>query len=308
MVETSAVFNSIVSLFLIMIVGVIGRRRKIITPEANKGMIEVLLRIMLPLMIVSSFSFSYDDGIKANVFKTFYLSFIAYIIIVGVSLLLTKPIKDERRAILHFANVFTNTGFLGFPILNVIYGPEAVVYGSIFNVFFVLFLWTYGIMIFKGKMTKEELKKEIFKALLNPSIIAVCIGVAMMVLNLKFPEVIYNSIRAVGSMNGPLSMIIVGAIFANVNIKSHLKDWTIYYGILMKMVIIPGILYIISLVINEKSIVINTIIMLGSMPSAAMAPIFAENFNFKKDYATIIMVVTTLVSLVTIPLLLKIIL
>ncbi len=308
MVETSAVFNSIVSLFLIMIVGVIGRRRKIITPKANKGMIEVLLRIMLPLMIVSSFSFSYDDGIKANVFKTFYLSFIAYIIIVGVSLLLTKPIKDERRAILHFANVFTNTGFLGFPILNVIYGPEAVVYGSIFNVFFVLFLWTYGIMIFKGKMTKEELKKEIFKALLNPSIIAVCIGVAMMVLNLKFPEVIYNSIRAVGSMNGPLSMIIVGAIFANVNIKSHLKDWTIYYGILMKMVIIPGILYIISLVINEKSIVINTIIMLGSMPSAAMAPIFAENFNFKKDYATIIMVVTTLVSLVTIPLLLKIIL
>ena len=154
------VLRSILSLFLIIIAGVFGRKRNIITPEANKGMIDLLLRILLPFMIVSSFSFSYDDSIKANVVKAFYFSFIAYIIIIGISILLTKPIKDEKRIILHFANVFTNTGYIGFPILNVIYGPEAVIYGSIFNMFFVLFLWSYGIMIFKGRMAKEELKRK----------------------------------------------------------------------------------------------------------------------------------------------------
>ena len=246
------VLRSILSLFLIIIAGVFGRKRNIITPEANKGMIDLLLRILLPFMIVSSFSFSYDDSIKANVVKAFYFSFIAYIIIIGISILLTKPIKDEKRIILHFANVFTNTGYIGFPILNVIYGPEAVIYGSIFNMFFVLFLWSYGIMIFKGRMAKEELKKEIIKALLNPSVIAVYIGVAMMVFNLKFPEVVLNSIKSVGNMTGPLSMIIVGAIFADVNIKSHLKDWTIYYGILMKMVLIPAILCLIAIIIRDK--------------------------------------------------------
>lgn len=301
------VLRSTLSLFLIMIVGIMGRKRNIITPETNRGMIEVLLRILLPFMIVSSFSFSYNDSIKINVIKAFYFSFIAYLIIIGVSLMLTKPIKDEKRTILHFANVFTNTGYIGFPILNVIYGPEAVIYGSIFNMFFVLFLWSYGIMIFKGKMAKEELKREVFKALLNPSVIAVYIGVIMMVFDLKFPELVAKSITAVGSMNGPLSMIIVGAIFADVDIKSHLKDWTIYYGILMKMVLIPAILCLIAAIINDRSIVTNSIIILASMPSAAMTSIFAENFNFKKDYATIIMVVTTLMSILTIPVLIKVI-
>ena len=299
------ILRSILSLFLIIIVGVIGRKRNIITPETNKGLIDLLLRILLPFMIVSSFSFSYDDSIKMNVFKSFYFSLIAYLIIIGISLLLTKPIKDEKRTILHFANVFTNTGYIGFPILNVIYGPEAVIYGSIFNMFFVLFLWSYGIMIFKGKMAKEELKKEVVKALLNPSVLAVYIGVTMMVFNLKFPELVLNSIKAVGSMTGPLSMIIVGAIFANVDIKSHLKDWTIYYGILMKMVLIPAILCLIAVIIGDRSVVTNSIIILASMPSAAMTSIFAENFNLKKDYATMITVVTTLISLLTIPVLLR---
>ncbi|NLX62765.1 MAG: AEC family transporter [Tissierellia bacterium] len=299
------ILRSILSLFLIIIVGVIGRKRNIITPETNKGLIDLLLRILLPFMIVSSFSFSYDDSIKMNVFKSFYFSLIAYLIIIGISLLLTKPIKDEKRTILHFANVFTNTGYIGFPILNVIYGPEAVIYGSIFNMFFVLFLWSYGIMIFKGKMAKEELKKEVVKALLNPSVLAVYIGVTMMVFNLKFPELVLNSIKAVGSMTGPLSMIIVGAIFANVDIKGHLKDWTIYYGILMKMVFIPAILCLIAVIIGDRSVVTNSIIILASMPSAAMTSIFAENFNLKKDYATMITVVTTLISLLTIPVLLR---
>ncbi len=301
------VLRSTLSLFLIMIVGLVGRKRNIITPETNRGMIEVLLRILLPFMIVSSFSFSYDESIKMNVIKAFYYSFIAYIIIIGLSLLLTKPIKDEKRTILHFANVFTNTGYIGFPILNVIYGPEAVVYGSIFNMFFVLFLWTYGVRIFKGKMDKEEIKREVFKALVNPSVLAVYIGVTMMAFDLKFPDLVAKSIAAVGSMNGPLSMIIVGAIFADVNIKSHLGDWTIYYGILMKMVLIPAILCLIATIIKDRSIVINSIIILGSMPSAAMTSIFAENFNFKKDYATIIMVVTTLISILTVPVLIRVI-
>lgn len=127
-------------------------------------------------MILSSFSFSYDPNIKTNVVKAFYFSFLAYTIIIGLSLVLTKPIKDEKRTILHFANVFTNTGYIGFPVLNVIYGPEAVVYGSVFNMFFVLFLWSYGIMIFKGRMAREELREEVIKALLNPSVLAVYIG------------------------------------------------------------------------------------------------------------------------------------
>jgi malate permease and related proteins len=301
------IINSIISLFLIMLVGVYGCKREIITYKISKGLTEILLQIALPCMIISSFAFSYNDTIKNNVVKTFYYSFAAYIIIAIVSYILMLPIKKERKIILHFANIFTNTGYIGFPILNAVYGAEAVVYGSIFNMFFVIFLWTYGIMIFKGKVEKKEMGGEIIKALLNPSLIAVYIGIAMMIFDIKLPQVITASVSSIGNMTGPISMIIVGAMSANLNIKDHFRDWTIYYGIAAKTIIIPAVLYFVSMLIRDRSIVSNSVIILASMPAAAMTSIFAESFNIKKDYANIIVISTTLLSIFTLPLLLKII-
>ena len=90
-------------------------------------------------MILVSFSLPYDEGVKSNIMKTFYYSFLTYIIIAITSYLLMMPVKDERKIILHFSNIFTNTGYIGFPILNVIYGAEAVMYGAIFNIFLQYF-------------------------------------------------------------------------------------------------------------------------------------------------------------------------
>jgi malate permease and related proteins len=303
----TTILNSIISLFLIMLAGIYGKKKGIINSSVSKGLTDILLQIALPCMIVSSFAFSYDDAIKSNVFKAFYYSLAAYIIVAVVSYILTVPINKERRTILHFANVFTNTGYIGFPVLNAVYGAEAVIYGSIFNMFFVLFLWTYGIMIFKGRIEKKDIFREILKALLNPSVIGVYIGVTMMMLDIKLPMAIRSSLSSIGTMTGPLSMMIVGAMSSNINIKEHLKDWTIYYGIAAKIIIIPSVLYLISLLIGDRTIVLNSVIIIASMPAAAMTSIFAEQFNVKRDYATVIVVATTLLSVFTLPVLLKII-
>lgn len=301
------ILNSIISLFLIMLAGIYGSKKQIITSRVSKGLTDILLQIALPCMIVSSFAFSYDDGIKSNVLKAFYYSLATYIIIAVVSYILTIPIKKERRTILHFANVFTNTGYIGFPVLNAVYGAEAVIYGSIFNMFFVIFLWTYGIMLFKGRIVRKELGQEILKALLNPSVIGVYIGIMMMIFNIKLPAAVMSSLSSVGNMTGPISMMIVGVMCSDINIKEHLGDWTLYYGIVVKIIMIPAVLYCVSVLIKDRSIVSNSVIIIASMPAAAMTSIFAEQFNVKKDYATMIVVATTLLSVFTLPLLLKVV-
>lgn len=305
--EMQTIINSVISLFLIMLVGVYGSKKGIINSNVSKGLTGILLDITLPCMIITSFSFQYDEGVKSNVLKAFYYSFSVYIIIAIVSYLLMLPIKNEKKTILHFANIFTNTGYIGFPILNVLYGPEAVMYGSIFNIFFNIFLWTYGIIIFKGKVKKKELGREILKALKNPSLIAVYIGIIMMIFDLKLPEIVLASVESIGSMTGPISMIIVGALVYKVNIKEHLKDWTIYYGIAGKLIIIPAVLYFLSLLISDRTIVSNSVIILASMPAAAMTSIFADSFNIKRDYAAVFVVITTLLSVFTLPVLLRVI-
>jgi predicted permease len=226
---------------------------------------------------------------------------------IAISYLLLLPVKNDKKTILHFANVFTNTGYVGFPILNSIYGAEGVIYGSIFNMFFVIFVWTYGLILFKGNFERKELKVEIEKVLLNPSIIAVFIGIIIMVFNIQLPSAISSSMKSIGNITGPLSMIIIGAILSNVKIRKHLKDWTIYYGITTKLAIIPIIIYSISLLVGDTSKAINTVIIMTAMPASAMTSIFAESFDKEKEYAAVLVSVTTLLSLITVPILLKII-
>lgn len=90
--ETTAITQSVVSLFIIILVGVYGSRKKIITPELNKGLTDILIKIALPFMIVSSFMFTYDDTIKPNVLKTFYYSIGAYAIMAAVSFIFLIPV------------------------------------------------------------------------------------------------------------------------------------------------------------------------------------------------------------------------
>lgn len=305
--ELSALIDSIISLFIMMMIGIYGSRKKILNSEIIKALTDILIQIALPFMIVASFIFSFDDNIKNNIIHAFYYSFAAYIIMAFISYILLIPIKKQKKTILHFANVFTNTGYVGFPILNSIYGPEGVIYGSIFNMFFVIFVWTYGLMLFKGPILKDELKKEIKKALLNPSIFAVIVGIIIMVLDFQLPSALSMSIRSIGNMTGPLSMLIIGAILSKARIKEFLKDWTIYYGISTKLIIIPLVIYLIFSILEEKSMVINTVIIMTAMPASAMTSIFAESYDIEKDYAALLVSSTTLLSLITIPIFLKII-
>ena len=305
--EIQTIIKGVISLFLIMFVGVYGSKKGIIDSNVSKGLTRILLEITLPCMIISSFNFSYNADVKSNIFKIFYYSFAVYIISIVLSHLLMLPVKKEKKIILRFANIFTNTGYIGFPILNAIYGAEAVMYGSIFNIFFNIFLWTYGVTMFKGNLQKKELAQELLKALRNPSLIAVYIGIFMMIFDVKLPAVISASANSIGNMTGPLSMIIVGALSYKINIKEHLLDWTVYYGTAVKLIIIPTVLYFISILIKDRSIVANSVIILASMPAAAMTSIFADSFNVNKDYASVIVVATTLLSILTLPVLLKII-
>lgn len=303
--EVSAIAESVFSLFIIILVGVYGSKKKIIIPEINKGLTDILIKIALPFMIVSSFIFTYDDTIRTNVLKTFYLSLTAYALMAVFSWLALFPVKNDKKIILHFANVFVNTGYVGFPVLYSIYGAEGVIYGSIFNMFFVVFVWTYGLLLFKGSLNKNEIKKEMLSVILNPSILAVFIGIFMMISGIRLPAPIFSSIKSIGNITGPLSMFIIGNILSNVKIKNHFRDWTIYYGITLKLVAIPLTIYLFSLLLNDYSKAVNSVIVMTAMPASAMTSILAESFDKEKEFAAIIVSATTLLSLITVPALIQ---
>ncbi|MBS6501364.1 MULTISPECIES: AEC family transporter [Clostridium] len=297
------VFNKIIALFLIILIGVYGTKKHIINDDVNKGLRRILLEITLPLLVINSFSFSFDEGMGRNIITAFIYSILFMILGGIISYISLKPLKGEKKKILHFANFFSNCGFIGFPIINSIFGAEGVVYTSIFNMVFTIFLWTYGVMIFSDKLSKENIKK----VLLNPSIIAVYIGIPIMIFNIKLPASILDTTKIVGDMTAPISMIIVGSILSKVKIKSIFKEASVYYGALIKLIVIPLAIYMIKLIIKDNSSVIDTIIVIQAMPAAAMTSIFAADFDKEKEYGAIVVFVTTLLSIITIPVIVKVI-
>lgn len=297
------VFNKIIALFLIILIGVYGTKKHIINDDVNKGLRRILLEITLPLLVINSFSFSFDEGMGRNIITAFIYSILFMILGGIISYILLKPLKGEKKKILHFANFFSNCGFIGFPIINSIFGAEGVVYTSIFNMVFTIFLWTYGVMIFSDKLSKENIKN----VLLNPSIIAVYIGIPIMIFNIKLPASILDTTKIVGDMTAPISMIIVGSILSKVKIKSIFKEASVYYGALIKLIVIPLAIYMIKLIIKDNSSVIDTIIVIQAMPAAAMTSIFAADFDKEKEYGAIVVFVTTLLSIITIPVIVKVI-
>lgn len=297
------VLNKIISLFLIILIGAYGTRKSIINEEVNKGLRKILLEITLPLLVINSFSFEFSEGMGRNVLISFIYSIAFMIVGAIISYIFLFPFKGEKKKILHFANVFSNCGFIGFPIINSIFGAEGVVYTSIFNMVFTIALWTYGVMIFSDKMSKDNIKK----VLLKPAIIAVYLGIPMMLFNIKLPAFLLDTTKIVGDMTAPISMIIVGSILSKVKIKDVFKEFSIYYGSLIKLIIIPLGLLIIKKVLNDNSTIINTIIIVQAMPAAAMTSIFAADFNKEEEYSAIVVFITTLLSIITIPIIAKII-
>ena len=297
------VLSKIVSLFLIILIGVYGTKRRIINEEVNKGLRRILLEITLPLLVINSFSFEFKDGMGRNVLMAFIYSVAFMIVGTIISYIFLTPFKGDKKRILHFANVFSNCGFIGFPIINSLYGAEGVVYTSIFNMVFNIALWTYGILIFSDKVSKKNIKQVV----LNPAIIAVYLGIDIMLFNIKLPSFLLDTIKSVGDMTAPISMIIVGSILSRVKIKDVFKEVSIYYGALIKLIIIPLGLLLIKKALNENTTIINTIIIIQAMPAAAMTSIFAADFNKEKEYASIVVFITTLLSIITIPIISKII-
>ena len=302
--DLTVIINGVIALFLIMLIGVYGSKRKIITPIINKGLTNILLEISLPCLVVSSFIFDMDDELKSNIIKCFIYSPIILVITIIVSYIALYPIKSDKKIIMQFANVFSNCGFIGFPIIYSIFGSEGVIYASIFNMFFTISVWTYGVILFNGNIDKKDMNK----VLLNPSIIAVIIGLIIMIFKINIPDVLYSTLDLVGGLTSPLSMIIIGVILGNANILKYLKDYTIYYSSLLKLIVLPCVLILVSRIINDTSIVSQTLIIITAMPAAAMTSILAENFDKEKEYSAVIVFMTTLIFLVTFPILLKFIL
>jgi predicted permease len=295
------VAKQILSLFLIGIIGFYGRKRNIIDATLTNGLSKLLLEITTPLLIISSFNFKGGSELSGNAMKAFIYGLAIFIVTPIVVKPLLAKVEKRKRNILQFAMVFSNCGYMGIPLTAGVLGEEGVIYASIFNMYFNIFVWTYGVKLFND--TKDI--KGIKTLLKNPGIIAVIIGIVVMIFSIQIPSLLLETMKTVGGLTTPISMLIIGSLLAATDFRGALKDATIYYGSFIKLVLLPTGLFLISALFHENSLVMKTFILMQAMPGGAVTTLFAERFNKEKEYSAIIVSFSTLISMITIPIVIK---
>ncbi|KHD37252.1 permease [Clostridium acetobutylicum] len=300
------VLNQVLMLFLMLLVGIYASKMKYIDKKMNAGLSNLLLKITLPLLIINSFITMKFSKSVLNVGEDILLyTLIIHIVLVLFSKFAYMKVNDAQKGISKFVTVFSNSGFMGYPVLRSIYGEKGVFYCAIFGIILNIFMFSYGIMALKN--TKGNSLKELKRAAVNPAIIATVIGFFIFILKIKLPHLIALSINSVGSMTSPLSMIIVGIMLADINLSDLFKDKLVYILTIVKLLIVPAITFVVLKLLNANQTVIGVIVVLEAMPAASNAAVMSLQYGSDENVALKHIFITTVLSIIIIPLVIKLV-
>ncbi|MCB2309677.1 AEC family transporter [Clostridium tagluense] len=293
----SQLVNQVMVLFIVMMVGFYAKKKNFFNIIVDKGLSELLLNITLPFMIVTSFNIKYEATMVSNAQKILIYSFLIHIGLIFISKILFFKFPSNKQQVFRFVTIFCNVGFMGYPVLESIYGGVGVFYAAIFNIPFNLLVWTVGVMLYTGEKDFRSMRK----AIANPAIIAVFIGIILFVFSIRLPLPIENSLKLVGSTTTPISMIIVGSMLAEMKFKNIFSDISIYYATVVRLLIVPMLIYVVLKFLKVDELLLNICVILQAMPAAVITAIIAEKHGGDSLLASQCVFITTMVSVITIP-------
>lgn len=298
------ILNSLLMIFILMIPGFIFKKKKLIDEKQSKGLSTIITKLTLPALIIDAMQIEYSKEIFKSSVYIFFVVIGVFIIALGISLIFIKLIKMKKAeaGLFAFMLIFANTGFIGIPIINALYGKEALFYASIVEMVNDVLLFTLGIGIIQ--FSSGEKTKINFKEFFSPGIISILIGYTLFITNTKLPIFIGSALNMVGSATTPLSMFIIGAQLGNIQFSELFGDIKIYIMCFIKLIILPLIVYcIIRFGLKDNSLMSNVLILSFAMPAAVCTAIFAEEYNSDINFATKGILLSTLLCIFTIPLL-----
>lgn len=291
--------QQVIILFLLIGCGFVAVKTGVLKQEGKQTLSNLLLYLVVPAMIVHSYMMEFSEEILHNLLAAFGMSVLAILIGTAITLLLTARRKDRRAPIFRFACVFSNAAYMGFPLISALFGAEGLLYASAYVTVFNILLWTMGY----GMVSGSSNPKEIARSLLHtPVLYAMVVGLAVYLLQIPVSNLIAQPIDLLSGMNTPLSMLITGMLIAAGDLKSIVCDRHIWKLAALRMVLIPAVCVAVFALLGFHGMSAQVVLLLECCPAAAITSVFAVQFGHEERFAAGSVVLTTLLSIVTLPL------
>lgn len=296
--DYSSLINLQGMLFLLVAAGIILRKKGILRENAKSVLTDLVIYLILPCNIISSFFIEFNMGIL----KGFAVILVIASLIQFGCLLFANTFynrePDRRKKVLQYGTVCSNAGFMGNPIAEGVYGGEGLMYASVFLIPQRIVMWSAGVSYFTES---PDRKTVIRKVVTHPCIVAVYIGMFFMITQLRLPVFLENTVRNVGGCTTTVSMVLIGTILAEVNPRTVFDRGIIKYTVI-RLFLIPLLVLAGCRLFSVDPLLSGVSVLLTGMPAGSTTAILAAKYDGDYIFATKCVVVTTLLSLITIPL------
>lgn len=296
--SVGVLINQTVMMFILMIVGLVLYRIKMISARGASQMADVVIYVSTPALTLQSLMVEFDMGVIYNALfaggVTFALMFVA---IALVSVVFRKPEQGLARC----SVVFSNCGFIGIPLVRSILGPEHIFTLTACNLAFTCLMWTYGVAQISGDKSQASLKQ----VLANPAIVAVVVGLVCFVTGWRFPEPVTLAIESLGDINTGLVMLVLGTYLGQVDFQRIITRARVYQVAFLRLIAIPlltiAVLMLFPMVDEGTRM---TVLIAYATPVASLAAVLSKKYKANAEMGIGLVAMTTLMSMVTMPLIL----
>ena len=294
------VADQIFILVLLIAAGYVAVSTEIMDPRATRGLSGLLVNITLPALIIASMQVPITPARLAGAETLLLATVVFFILSFAVARVTSRamPMTSSERGVFEFAIVFGNVGFMGFPVAQTLFGADALFYVAIFNLVFNFLVFSVGIAMLTG----EQEGGFDPRLLANPGIVASAAGFLLFLGSVEIPAPFIDAIDLLGGVTTPLAMIIVGAMLATFPAREMVGDWRIWVASAVLLLAVPvAYCYLFSSIFSDP-LVSGVMITMAAMPAAVNTVVFAEQYGADARLASQIVFVSTIGSLITIPL------
>ena len=297
----SQLYSTVITLFLVLAVGFVARKCKIIDETASKRFSTLIVCIGQPFMIIGSqihIEYSHEN-LKTGV-MILALGAAAHIIIAAIAFVSMMKVKDlDERKIAEFSVIFANCGFMGFPVLSAMFGERGLFFGSFYVILYNLFTWSWGMVILGRK--RPDIKINPYKMIVNYGTVPCIIGFLIFALRIPIPEPLARATDYIGSLCTPVSMLITGGLISTMSIKELFAQKILYFISALKLIVVPLIVCVIAAFVGLSDELVIFVTIMSGLPTAANAVMFSEMYDIKPPLAAGVVGMTTLLSTATLP-------
>jgi len=278
----------------VMAVGAIMRLTGLFKDEAAEGVNNLILYVAMPSMMIMSMQRDYDTALLGELGWVFITALGVHLASGLIGYLIFRRQPSGEREPLILITIFSNCAYIGFPLITATFGEHALIDGAMYSLAFNLCIWTLGVAVCVGRMEPRRL--------LTPGLLAVLAGLALFLLRIRLPVILSTPLNLLGALTVPLAMLLIGVRMVNLRPR-QLLDARVYVVSALRLLALPALTFAILTAFGLPAFVVRVVTLLCAAPGGTIAPILAAKHRCGPEYASQLVAITTLISLITLPLL-----